>query len=131
MIEGENLDSLERPKAKGLAGRLQREFDASFQHPPADAGAERRDFVLVEAGGMRLALPVQALKGIEHGGTLVEVPSRAAGMVGLVGVRSAAVAVFSLCTLLGGAGANERRLEARAGVCAGGRGRGGGAGVGI
>ena len=84
-----------------LAERLRADFDGSFAEPLREASAGARDFVLVAAGGAPWALALKGLGGIEHGRVLVPLPSSRAALLGVAGVRNAAVPVFDLAALLG------------------------------
>ena len=86
------------------AERLREEFDRAFAEPAREAGVGNRDFVLVATGGEQWALPLDGICGIEHGLQVVRLPSSRASLLGVAGVRSAVVAVFSLGALVGSPG---------------------------
>ena len=83
------------------AERLREEFDHAFAEPARPAGEDSRDYVLVATGAEQWALPLEGLCGIEHDLEVVRLPSSRASLLGIAGVRSVAVPVFSLAALVG------------------------------
>ncbi len=86
------------------AERLREEFDRAFAEPAREAAVGSRDFVLVATGDEQWALPLDGIRGIEHDLQVVRLPSSRASLLGVAGVRSAAVPVFSLAALVGASG---------------------------
>jgi chemotaxis signal transduction protein len=86
---------------------LRREFDGSFALPPREIATDLVDLLAIRVGERALALRVSELSAVATGRRLLEVPSRNAELLGLVGIRGALVAVLDLAALLGEAKAGE------------------------
>ena len=90
--------------------QLRQQFDESFSQPPPAQAEARRDFILVAAGGRRIALEldgVNGLQGLERGLTVVPLPSDAAAVLGIAALKGTVLPVFDLGVLLGGAAVTQ------------------------
>jgi chemotaxis signal transduction protein len=96
------------------ASELRNEFDLSFALPREEEKEELERFVGVQASGQAYAFRVREIGGLAPARDVVPLPAGAAappGLLGLAGVQSALVPVFSLATLLGHAGPAEPRPQ--------------------
>jgi chemotaxis signal transduction protein len=82
------------------AGRLRRDFDASFALAPASA-PERDDLLLVRVAGDHFAIRVCDITALIAKPKIVAVPATATALLGLSGIRGQLVPVFALPSLLG------------------------------
>jgi purine-binding chemotaxis protein CheW len=83
------------------AAALRAVFDRSFALPPAEASEDRIDLLAIRVAGTAYAVRAHQLAGVVARPAVTPVPSRAAHLLGLAGVRGAIVPVFSLASLLG------------------------------
>jgi len=98
------------PLEGALAGRLEAlrvAFDEAFARPPA-ALPEHRELLVIGAGDEDLAVPLDALAGVENASPITPLPSPQPALLGLANHRGAVVPVFSLAALLGRAGQTPR-----------------------
>jgi chemotaxis signal transduction protein len=83
------------------ADEMRHAFDSSFAQPLPERDVARDQLLLVRVGGVQLALRAVELAGIHADRAVTRVPARAAGLIGVAGVRNAIVPVFDLGVLLG------------------------------
>jgi purine-binding chemotaxis protein CheW len=82
-------------------GQLRRAFDDSFAAPPQHAAAEHEPFLTIRIAGDPYAIRVLELAGIVRKKAITAVPSPVPELLGLAGIRSNLVPVYSLAVLLG------------------------------
>jgi chemotaxis signal transduction protein len=94
----------------GAAAELRRAFDAAFAAAPREARGDAVSLLAIRVGSDPYALRVLEVAGLLQPKCIVQVPSRRAELLGLMGLRGAVVPVYSLARLLGrGAEAEEPR----------------------
>jgi chemotaxis signal transduction protein len=91
------------------AAALRRAFDEAFAAPPRAARRDDVTLLALRAGGEAVALRVLETAGFLRAPRIVPVPSRRGELLGVAGLRGAAVPVFGLARLLGRAEADEPR----------------------
>lgn len=79
---------------------LRSEFDSSFSRPLVAESAEPNRVLCFTAENGRFAVPLTGLQAVARAGTIVPLPSRAPGMLGLTVVRAKLVPVYSLAGLM-------------------------------
>lgn len=89
------------------AAELRAAFDASFGRPARAARGAEEDLLVVRAGEL-LALRAAEVAGVMRCPPMIALPSRNAALCGLVAVRGAPVAVYSLARLAGRPGGAVR-----------------------
>jgi purine-binding chemotaxis protein CheW len=80
---------------------LRTAFDDAFADAPRPPGAAPVPLLGLQVGATAAAVRVHATGGLHRLGRVVAVPSRAPALLGVTGLRGAAVPVFSLAALLG------------------------------
>lgn len=80
---------------------LRSDFDRTFAEPSALVAVETADLLAIGVAGDAYALRVTELTGLVSNRKVVPVPSRAAHLLGVAGVRGAVVPVYTLAGLLG------------------------------
>ena len=86
----------------GRAAQLREAFDLDFARPaaaPAQDGS--RSLLALRVGGDPYLLPLEALRGVVRDRPLLRLPTAVPEFLGLVGVRTGLVPVYSLRVLLG------------------------------
>lgn len=86
---------------------LRREFDDGFAAPARTETEATTDFLGVRVAGQPFALRVPELAFVSVQRRIVALPSSTPELLGLVGIRSRIVPVYSLARILGLAGARE------------------------
>jgi purine-binding chemotaxis protein CheW len=76
-------------------------FDRSFALPPPATGPDTVDLLALRVGGASYAVRLDEAAGIVSRRRIVPLPSRAAHLLGVAGVRGAVVPVFDLGAVLG------------------------------
>lgn len=89
------------PKIDPTVEMLREEFDLSFQQPRAGSIVELESLLLVRIKEELLALRVSELGGLHECPALTRVPGRYKPQIGLGGLRSRLVAVYSLSAFVG------------------------------
>ena len=84
------------------AARLRREFDASFAGAAGETAHDLEDYLLVYAAEEPYAVAVAEIGALVVDRPLVAVPSSAADLLGVAGLRGELVPVFDLGALLTG-----------------------------
>jgi len=84
-----------------LAADLRRTFDQSFAEPAAEVHEEAEALLGVRVADTGYALRLGELAGIFVARRIVPVPTSAASLLGLAGIRGVATPVYSLGELLG------------------------------
>jgi purine-binding chemotaxis protein CheW len=108
-----SADRREATQARELlsAAALRREFDAAFAAPPETTEAATEDMLAVRVGPDPFVLRLAEIAGLHADFTIVPVPSSAASLIGIVGIRGALKPVHDLAVLLGyGAAGSPRWL---------------------
>jgi len=93
----------------GRAAQLREAFDLDFAQPaaaPAQDGG--RSLLALRVGGDPYLLPLEALCGVVRDRPLLRLPTAVPEFLGLVGVRTGLVPVYSLRLLLGYAAGEEQ-----------------------
>ncbi|MBI3892684.1 MAG: chemotaxis protein CheW [Candidatus Wallbacteria bacterium] len=80
---------------------LRREFDSAFSERPRPTQAQEVDLLAVRVAGQPLAVRLSQVSGIVRDRRIVGLPSTAADLLGLCGIRGTLVPVFSLAGVLG------------------------------
>lgn len=80
---------------------LRQEFDEAFARPISHEEERQEDLLLLRAGGRDVALRAGEIALVLRCPPLTRVPGPNPALAGLVGVRSALTAVYSLSALLG------------------------------
>lgn len=94
------MNSAEDPVELQLA-RLRAEFDGSFGAAPRPSEGAGEAMLLLGIGEDHLAVQAREIAGLLPCRHVVDLPSRAPELVGVVGIRGAVVPVFSLALLIG------------------------------
>jgi chemotaxis signal transduction protein len=85
----------------GRAAALHAEFARSFAEARRPQEAEREDLLAIQVGGRPYALRLREVAGLFADRKVVPVPTRAEGLLGLIGVRGTMAPVHDLRTHLG------------------------------
>jgi len=83
------------------ATELRTVFDRSFALPPPREIQEVEDLLAVRVGGDPYAIRLRDIRGVVARRTVVTVPTRATGLLGVTGIHGDIVPVFSLSSFLG------------------------------
>jgi purine-binding chemotaxis protein CheW len=89
------------PQSTNRADLMRRAFDAAFALPPAVDDRTSVSVLTLRVGGEPLAFRLADIAAIVSDRAIVPVPSTAAGLLGLAGIRGDIVPVFSLASILG------------------------------
>ena len=85
----------------GNAARLRQEFDASFAAPVSARSERYEDFLAIRVNSERYALRLAEIGGLHIDLRIVPVPSSAAQLLGVVGIRGMMAPIYDLAALLG------------------------------
>jgi chemotaxis signal transduction protein len=96
------------PAVAERAAELRRAFDRTFAEPPVGPREDFEALLGLRAGGERILVRLGEIRALLPEPTLVPLPSRAPGLLGIAGLRGAVVPVYGLGALLGQAPATER-----------------------
>lgn len=91
----------EKAARESRASELRRVFDRAFALPAASTFEELEDLLLVRIAGDPYTIRLRDITGILTKRTIIPVPARAPGLLGLVGIRGEIVPVFGLSSWLG------------------------------
>lgn len=91
-----------------LAERMRDAFDAQFEAPRTSELVETRDFVLVHAGGERVAIALDAIRAVVRCPAATPVPGARHGLIGIAAMRGEIVGMYELGALLGGQAGSTR-----------------------
>jgi chemotaxis signal transduction protein len=83
------------------AEALARDFDRGFAEPARTATEDVERLLAIRVGGDAHAVRLRDVSGLVVDRTLVPLPSRTPGLLGIVGLRSGLAPVYSLAALLG------------------------------
>jgi chemotaxis signal transduction protein len=84
----------------GTAAALRRLFDESFTAPAASTSEPLEDFLAIRVGSDPYAFRLSEIAGLHVGVKIVPVPSPAAQLLGIVGIRGTMAAIYDLAALL-------------------------------
>jgi chemotaxis signal transduction protein len=84
----------------GTAAELRRRFDDSFAAPAASTTELLEDFLAIRVGSDPYAFRLAEIAGLHVGVKIVPVPSPAAQLLGIVGIRGTMAPVYDLAALL-------------------------------
>jgi chemotaxis signal transduction protein len=82
------------------AAALRRHFDESFAAPAASRPEPAEDFLAIRVGADPYALRLSEISGLHVGVKIVPVPSPAAQLLGIVGIRGTMAPIYDLAALL-------------------------------
>jgi chemotaxis signal transduction protein len=85
----------------GTAAALRREFDESFAAPAQSRPERIQGLLAIRVGTDPYALRLSEISGLHVGLRIVPVPSAAAQLLGIVGVRGTMAPIYDLAALLG------------------------------
>jgi chemotaxis signal transduction protein len=91
----------ERDRPGETAEALRAAFDAAFARPSEAPAHDAVPLLALRVGGEGVAVRVLETAGLLAARPIVPVPSRRAELLGVAGVRGAAVPIYSLARLLG------------------------------
>ena len=86
--------------AAGSAAALRRLFDGSFATPAALITEHLEDFLAIRVGSDPYAFRLSEIAGLHVGVRIVPVPSPAAQLLGIVGIRGMMAPIYDLAALL-------------------------------
>jgi chemotaxis signal transduction protein len=84
----------------GTAAALRRSFDEGFAAPAALTKERVEDLLAIRVASDAYALRMSEIAGLHAGIKIVPVPSPAAQLLGIVGIRGAMVPIYDLAALL-------------------------------
>jgi purine-binding chemotaxis protein CheW len=84
----------------GTASALRRLFDAGFAAPAASEAESLEDLLAIRVGSDPYALRLSEIAGLHVGVKIVPVPSPAAQLLGIVGIRGMMAPIYDLAGLL-------------------------------
>jgi len=85
----------------GRAAMLRRAFDASFAAPASSQSERHEDFLTIRVSAERYGLRLAEIGGLHVDLRIVSVPSPAAQLLGVVGMRGTMAPIYDLAALLG------------------------------
>jgi chemotaxis signal transduction protein len=85
----------------GTAAILRRAFDAGFAAPVSSQTERYEDFLAIRVGAERRGLRLAEIEGLHADLRIVSVPSPAAQLLGVVGIRGTMAPIYDLAALLG------------------------------
>jgi chemotaxis signal transduction protein len=85
----------------GTAARLRRLFDQSFAAPVSSQPERHEDLLAIRVGAERYGLRLAEIAGLHVDLRIVSVPSPAAQLLGIVGIRGTMAPIYDLAALLG------------------------------
>lgn len=88
------------PKA-GSAAALRRLFDEAFAAPAVSKPERLEDLLAIRVGSDPYALRLSEIAGLHADLRIVPIPSPAAQLLGIVGIRGAMAPIYDLAALLG------------------------------
>jgi chemotaxis signal transduction protein len=83
------------------AATLRRHFDDTFAVPAASMSERLEDFLAIRVGADPYALRLSEIAGLHVGVKIVPIPSPAAQLLGIVGIRGVMAPIYDLAALLG------------------------------
>jgi chemotaxis signal transduction protein len=95
-----NDPSVEAASEAGTAAALRRLFDESFAAPAASLTEPLESFLAVRVGSDPYAFRLSEIAGLHVGVKIVPVPSPAAKLLGIVGIRGMMAPIYDLAALL-------------------------------
>jgi chemotaxis signal transduction protein len=95
-----NDPSVEAASEVGTAAALRRLFDESFAAPAASLTESLESFLAVRVGSDPYAFRLSEIAGLHVGVKIVPVPSPAAQLLGIVGIRGMMAPIYDLAALL-------------------------------
>lgn len=91
----------ERHELATRAEDLRQAFDRAFSDPVARTSVEVGDFLLLQLGSMRRAVPLSEVSGLHVGRQVTALPGSAPDLIGISGFRGAILPVYDLQAALG------------------------------
>jgi chemotaxis signal transduction protein len=85
----------------GTAAMLRRLFDESFAAPVSSQSERYEDLLAIRVGAERYGLRLAEVAGLHVDLRIVSVPSPAAQLLGIVGIRGTMAPIYDLAALLG------------------------------
>ena len=87
--------------AAGTATQLRRAFDESFAAPLSSQSERHEDFLAIRVGPDRYGIRLAEIGGLHADLRIVPVPSPAAQLLGVVGIRGTMAPIYDLGAFLG------------------------------
>jgi chemotaxis signal transduction protein len=100
---------VEAATAAGTAATLRRLFDQSFAAPVSSQSERHEDLLAIRVGPDRYGVRLAEIGGLHADLRIVPVPSPAAQLLGVVGIRGTMAPIYDLATFLGHAPAPSPR----------------------
>lgn len=101
------MNEVSADAARRLA-QLRRDFDQAFTDPHQDEAEDVENLLAIRLQEDLYGLSTREIAAVERAGSVVPLPSRSQGLIGIVGRRGAILPVYGLASLLG----YERSREA-------------------
>ena len=95
-----NEPAVEAASRLGTAAALRRLFDESFAAPAASVTELFEDLLAIRVGSDPYALRLSEISGLHVDVTIVPIPSPAAQLLGIVGIRGVMAPIYDLAALL-------------------------------
>src|ERR1700675_3898235 len=83
------------------AATLRRHFDEAFAAPTSPIAEPLEDLLAIRVGSDPYALRLSEIAGLHVGVKIVPIPSPAAQLLGIVGIRGVMAPIYDLAALLG------------------------------
>ena len=91
------------------AADLRKAFDRAFAEPPAPEAEAAADYLGIRVGGSAYAVALSEIGAVFADKMIAPLPSGAAELLGVAGVRGDVVPVFSLAALIGQSGGGDAK----------------------
>lgn len=91
------------------ASELHDAFDRGFATAALPADAARTDFLCIQVGGQRAALPLRDIASLHADLRIVALPTRTPALLGVAAIRAAVVPIYDLSAAFGSAGTGGTR----------------------
>lgn len=87
--------------ADGRLAELRRDFDRAFADPYPDEPEEVESLLAIRLQEDPYGLLVGEISAVDRAGSIVPLPSRSPGLIGIAGYRGAILPVYGLASLMG------------------------------